>query len=377
MTRDKKSKSLWDVLWEDAWNLGIGLVLGALIFACSLWKSHGVEAFNGLASVVIGIVAGAYIKDLYLRRDSHRELTRLACEEIRGSFDKLRGEFVHTQRRLDEMFEHAAFFTDTNNLENQLELLKRTQGKLAWIVAKFISRQISDSFRNRWLVQVNSNEYSDFAARLYHECDRSLCLTSPFTPRKWFELLLKPAQVNRVKSGGQLTPKEVPPHAQAALASPAPKKRRLIALDDDGWKDVTCDHPAGDPHSANCAEKANLLREFLRINGADDPENPKMGMRFIRAHDLTKTVDTYRLDSDYAIFDEQLTLTWERPQDGDEKKRKPLTLSGETGPLERQLIQMFEFSCPHKFLHSGQELLEQLTGADGLGPAAPDTIAGK
>ena len=276
------------------------------------------------------------------------------------------------EERLRKMIEHTALFTDTNRLEDHLALLRKYEGGLAWIVAKFISRKLSEGFAQKWTFEIEADQYSDFAAELYKECRQSIYLTSPLTPREWFEQLFwtKADRIRRIKLGEMLEESEIPAHAKALVAAQAPDKKRLVILSDERWKEVTCCCEGVEKRSMTCKEKYYLLKEFLRVNGQPAPDQKEPGLsplgeypvdtRFVKQSDIQRRFANYDLEKDYAIFNRMIRLKWSPRREGanDVAKKGPLELSGDIAEAEEWLIDHFT----HRFaeLTTGQELLNQL-----------------
>lgn len=271
------------------------------------------------------------------------------------------------QERLGNLIEHSAFYTTDQKLEDAINSLRSTQGKRVWIVAKFISKQLSDTF-SELKVQISGDDYSSFAATLYPECETSIYLTSPFTPRQWFDQLLKGSHIQRIREGRQLEATEIPEHVRGLLASPAPTKRRLVVLCDEAWKELTCAHPTDQPHTQACVEKRRFLEEFLRLS--HDTGHSVIDTRFATESDVKRKVPGYEGSADYAIFDEQLSLKWTRPSAAEDAAATPLCLHARINDTERRLCRLFKFDWGEKILQSGEEILRALPRADELGRAA-------
>lgn len=359
---------------------------------------------------VIAAIAGAIFWDYVMYGLKRQEDSTSLVESIESKVDTVLGEFnlrftsvesrlnsaeaklKTIEDRLPNTREISALFTDTNDLEHHLGFLHDTVGGLTWIVAKFISKKLSQSFTNKLTMEIDGDDYSLFAARLYPECERSIALTSPFTPREWFEELFTMDKIDRIKKGEELAPQDVPQHVRALLNSQAPIKRRLVILSDEAWREVECDHSA--TNGLSCQEKYYLLKEFLRINTQNvnelfpnnqragrtrkNDENgtrkPLMETRFAKVSAVRSKVPGYRPTIDYAIFDGSLVLQWGATEDGGTatvtaqaprpKEPRPLELVRESGTTERKLITLFDFQ-DQKNLLTGEVLLTRLAHALG------------
>lgn len=202
------------------------------------------------------------------------------------------------EARLEKMNEHVAFYSDDLRVErNAIGLVRSKSAGVMWIVAKFISRQFSSSFA-KLEISLNGNEYSQFAMALYPECTSSICLTSPFTPVEWFRQVFPhnaDVVLSDMKKGRSV---QAPPHAQALTQSIAPTKKRIVVLDSGNWISLIA--------------QSDILREFLKMNKGVET-------RFVRRDDLIRHhpfAASERFDFsryDYAVFDSEILLEWERP----------------------------------------------------------------
>lgn len=246
------------------------------------------------------------------------------------------------ENRLSKMVEHTAFFTENGKLEGIIQLLKNMPGKKKWIIAKFISRQLSDSFLANFQIDIDTHNYSAFAESLYQECEEAIFLTSPFTPEEWFMQLIPDEKVKRIQRGirGASSEYETPAHVRALSASPAVVKRRLVILSNDKWIQM------------EDATKVNLLKEFLKVNKEVDT-------RFIMQEDLQNKLDVdYTGTFDFAIFDRRLFLQWERPANG--KDKKPLCMYTDVPDSHRRLVDLFDYKRHGAFYKTGAELLSDI-----------------
>jgi hypothetical protein len=338
-------------------------------------------------SVIFGIfcwgvtmVLVAYFRMVLGRRKEQEALVNFTTKEVERSVSRMTAQLTDrltcVEERLPKMRELTAFFTDSNKLESHLEYLHKAPGGLAWIVAKFISEKISNSFVKKWTIEIDASRYSSFAAKLYGECGDSIYLTNPFTPRQWF-MYLADRRVEDIKKGTQLSREETPEHVHALLNSPARRKKRLVILDDSVWSEVECD--SGCQGTQSCLEKFRLLKEFLRVNGENlDGGESVIETRFAKASDIKEDIPGYVPTTDYAIFDKQLALRWEdmpgstqegasetanaRKHKKNARKHKNLILSPELSETERELIVLFETKV-HKHLVNAKDLLARLSHA--------------
>ncbi len=217
------------------------------------------------------------------------------------------------------MIEHAAFYTDNGKLETAIKALQRTEGRKMWIIAKFISRQLSNSFSSL-KIDIDGDDYSKFAESLYKECEDSIYLTSPFTPVEWFRQLYADKAdtvIDIIDKSVDITDAindveqkyGIPSHVKLLTTANIKTRKRLVIL------------PSG--NRAILIAQAKLLQAFLDMNKGVET-------RFIEKERLCEMYnfacsDQYDFSKyDYAIFDKEIVLKWERPIKPNEKR--PLLL---------------------------------------------------
>lgn len=296
-------------------------------------------AVDFVAGLLVGLMAGLGTKDIplsfslgivsalmthiimYIEID-HKQEKKTLLQEI--------------SKKLDRTIEHAAFFTDDQIMEKAIALLRSTRGGKTWIIAKFISRQLTNSF-SMFKIVIDGDDYSEFAEHLYPECEDSIFLTCPFTPQEWFEqLILSNDRLLAIAGGGQLEEKEIPPHVRALLVSSARTKRRLVILSQEKL--------------AECAGKKQYLGEFLRVNKGVET-------RFVDKENLVNRGCPYDENCDYTALDGELLLVWERPSSP--RESKPLILKTEISEDYKKLLQFFDWELYPGMYVSGEDLLRQ------------------
>lgn len=257
----------------------------------------------GLIWAILGLVIVEYGKSIIKGRREREEF----LEKIDKKIDE----------RIKPMIEYTAFYTENNTLENIIEALRKTTGRKIWIIAKFISKQLSNTF-TRLKIDIEGDEYSKFSESLYKECETSIYLTSPFTPAEWFRQLYpdKADQVFKLINGntdmketlqGIETSFGIPSHVKSLISSNINEKRRLMIL----------------PSYKRLIAEEKVLEAFLEIN-------KRVETRFIEKEKLCERCpftcgDQYDFSKyDYAIFDKEIVLKWERPKKPNEKR--PLSL---------------------------------------------------
>ncbi len=295
-----------------------------------LWNAFWLAMLNGTVWFLLGLVLVDYVETLTARRREHQELMTLARHELGELFKPQQQLLSRTEQvieeRLTKILEHAAFFTEHNEFRGHVNLLHTTDGKVTWVVAKFISRQLAQSF-TELSIDVSGFEYSAFAQDLFGECEQSILLTSPFNIRAWFVQSVGDDSTRAIEQGrgARIRP---PRHVLALKSSQATPKRRIVILGDADWADLNCEH---DQHSAECELRRRLLEKLLEWDKEAGVET-----RFVRASRLGQTLapdaptaaaeiarDLLRYD--YACFDRRLILRWEKP--ATDKERGPLKLN--------------------------------------------------
>lgn len=283
------------------------------------------------------------------RLDELETLMKTALDDLAKHQEKTLDDI---RIRQDKTIELAAFYTDGQELEkNAIGILRSKKGGVVWIAAKFISKQLTESF-STLKFDINGNDYSKFSEDLYRECKKFIYLTSPFTPAEWFRQLysgmadqvIEKIQQSKNESDQIL---QLPNHVQALVDSKATVKR-IVVIPKGGWNTIV-------------AQK-KLLKKFLEMNG-------RIENRFITKEDLvsqyhfTEYPDFDFSRYDYAIFEKELLFKWERPF-GDEKKALELIdLMSDTrdsarpAPYNEIVEDMFEFKRA-KFLDADQILAE-------------------
>lgn len=246
------------------------------------------------------------------------------------------------EEKLGNLIEHAAFYTENKKLEGAITSLRTTQGKKMWIIAKFISKQLSSSLSSG-TIAMNANDYSEFAENLYPECEDFIFLTCPFTPKEWLYELYPPERVEKIKEGNSIKPNEIPRHVKALSASPASVKR-LVILNCHQFKELYD------------AEQIIFLEEFLHVNKGVET-------MFVDKETLLDEIGfDYDEKRDYAIFDKQLLLIWER---GEKKSKageeRTLFLEPELSTNDsKSLLNFFDFERRLNIYKGGKTIIEEI-----------------
>lgn len=256
--------------------------------------------------------------------------------------------------RLNSMAEHVAFHTEDGVIErNVINILRSKADGVMWIVARFISKQLSKSF-STLKFEIDGDDYSVFSEKLYRECSKSIYLTSPFTPAEWFrQLYPDKADIvfNMIDKGEHIEEyAPVPAHVQALVNADAELKKRLVII------------PSQIMPSLIAQEK--LLLEFLRIH-------PNIDTRFVEKEVLCEKYcfagngDFDFAKYDYAVFDREILLKWERPIKS--KQKCPLSLidllniqDSHTNEICKQIVdEIFEFKTGQHMTDT--EMLNSIT----------------
>jgi len=254
-----------------------------------------------------------------------RRLNDILSENNKG----IENQLEEVSERMKNILEYAAFYTENNVLEKgPLKLLREKEDGIMWIIAKFISKQLSKSFSNLKF-EISGKEYSHFSEKLYPECRESIYLTSPFTPAEWFRQLYdNPDEVIKQINEGKGV-EYVPSHIKSLITTNVEKKRLVIL-----------------PSWLSLIYQEKMLDEFLKINeGIED--------RFVTQKEFDKLFPDLANEEfnfskyDYAIYDKKIILKWERPLA--EMEECPLLLIDIENPQEGQkyrriVEEVFKFS---------------------------------
>jgi hypothetical protein len=216
------------------------------------------------------------------------------------------------EERLRRMIEHSAFCTEHDVFQRKMDLLRDTHGRVAWVLAKFISKKLNEDFR--WLsVRMPAIQYGNFAAELYKECETSICLASPFSIDEWFALATDWSRDDLQRHARTL---DLSKHMEQLRNAPAQTKRRLMILDAGQWAEMQARRHlnAADP-------RRQLAAKFLGFH-----VKAGVQVRFVLASVLEQHITTEArvnerpdgenvplLDWERCILDRTLEMRWCKP----------------------------------------------------------------
>ena len=311
--------------------LALSLVVGAVAAISAAYLTLKVDTWAAIFSAILwfyfGFFSTEYIQHLGWRQKREKENF---LKQMEACIDS----------RMKNIMEYAAIYTENNKFENVIQSLRTASEKKMWIIAKFISKKLSNDFSSLE-IKVNAESYSDFVSNLYPECKDSIYLTCPFTPEKWFKQLhLSEEMVNHIET---LNPEDLPPHVKALTDSPAMDKKRHVILGPEEWEDM-CKK-----------EKLVYIKKFLQVNKG-------VQIRFTPENDLKRklgiALETNKLD--YMIFDKELMLLWEKPQDPNQKTT--LGLHTEI-PNRQQILDIFDYK-KYGFFRTGEDIIKEVSSKD-------------
>jgi len=310
-----------------------------------LVAGNPIPVFANWARLAISLssaVMWGFLSLVYTRVRRHKE----EREEFLSIVNRIHNKVDNIDKKLEEklgnLIEHAAFYTENKKLEGAITSLRNTQGKKMWIIAKFISKQLARSLSSG-TIAMNANDYSEFAENLYPECEDFIFLTCPFTPKEWFDELYPPERVEKIKEGNSIESNEIPRHVKALSASPASVKR-LVILNSHQFEKLYD------------TEQIFFLKEFLEVNeGVDTMFVYKEKL----LHDIGFDYDERR---DYAIFDKQLLLIWERGEkESKAGEERTLFLEPKFSTNDRNnLLKIFDFERRLNIYKTGEAIIEEV-----------------
>ena len=278
--------------------------------------------------IVLGLIITEFMGYVKYRRSEKDEfileLGKLIDAKNSQMRDDLKITNTNCERKLKSVIGNAAFHSESEALKQALQWLHNTEGKKAWILAKFISKQLTESF-SELKISIDSAGYSKFAEdSLYPESEDSIYLTSPFTPEEWLKNFFGTNEMIHIEQTGELADNSIiPPHVRALNATHHAKdKKRLVILSDDAWETLFQ------------ARYVNYLRAFQAINSQTDTKFAKFSI--LKTEGILKDDDK---NKDFAIFDKTVFLSWERTSDNIEKK--PLSLQSTVPSQYKKLLDLF------------------------------------
>lgn len=297
----------------------VGFIVGTIIY------TQMKDLLLGLATC---IMSGLISENLIFVRFVHRQENEELLEKVSD--------------RMNSIVRHAALFTKNNSFEKAIGLFDEVQGSAVWILAKVISEKLSTAFeggKDIRLSNIDGPFYSEFAKTLYNECEKSIYLTWPDTPKAWFVDSIKKQDVlENLLSNHALEQQEYPPHIKS-LSTCKLIKRRLVIVPDAKWDQFR-------------GEEKPLRKCFEKLSDWAGIE-----LRYIKETDfLTQfpAFSDYTLaKTDFAFFDNSIQLIWNIEKDADGKKLGSLSLK--VNP-DADLIKAFNFAAYEHIYQTAKEI---------------------
>lgn len=219
-------------------------------------------------------------------------------------------KLVNIEQKFEKAIEMVAVNSDGNVFENKLKLLREKEGGIKWIVAKFISKQLSVNFEHLGF-NIDSRAYSEFSNELYKEADNCIYLTNSLNPYEWFKNLFTDSEFEEIlipciKGINSWDEKYTPAHIKSwnniHEIKPAVDRKRLIVLSNYEMENLFAYEP--------------YFYKYNEINKVSD-ENT----RYTTYDNLQKICPQLELNRyDYAIFDEHIALEWGLPNEKDKNQ---------------------------------------------------------
>jgi hypothetical protein len=304
---------------------GISLAVGVITAIAGFLLAYNIGILIAISSATLWAFFGFFAAE-FLKYASKQKSER---EDFLNQMD------VKIDTRVGTILEYSALHS--KKLEETLVKLRNTSEKRKWIIAKFISRKLSDDFSSL-KIEIDGDSYSDFSRNLYSECERSIHVTSPFAPEDWFLALNldKNGTLQEIRDGVDVSRDRIlslAPHLKAFMDSPAEIKKRLVILSDADWKVL---------NNKENKDNLNCLKKFLDVEGGGDIETRFIAnTNLLKGRLLAKGIDFEKFD--YAIFDGELLLKWEKPPKTELQKEMPLYLDIGIPADCKGLMKIFEF----------------------------------
>jgi hypothetical protein len=301
-------RAVWN-LFSQVIPLFIGATVG--LYVGSITVPAG---FDDLKWKVISTLLGTLSVDKIwsVGRKLEERLVNAVIEKAGQKFDeKLRSLLDNHIMPLSDLLErfspYFAFHTEHGRLESLLRQAESIQSKAKWIVPLFISHKLSSDFDSSTEIRIptDAGGYSDIIADLMPFATQSIYMSCPFTPKCWFEMLLKDdrAALDAALTN-ELSDLQFPAHVRSFLAADVRDiKKRFVIL------------PRGTLTGFFAPENRPALKCFLKFT------NSEFGIttRFAYADNLCAECPNPcdLASSDYQIWDRSAIVRWcEHGQDG-------------------------------------------------------------
>jgi len=214
------------------------------------------------------------------------------------------GHFVGCENRLGKIIEYFALGTGENGkLERVISKIKE-EGKIRWLVSKFISSKIQQEFKEGdgetelVISKIRSKFFVDFVEDIINDCEDSILWTCPYLPEEWFNRALPEGNSFNIN----LTIDNFP-FLKKFSASKLNKKYRIVNL-----KPEDLNLLKGDKTIDNPKAFIEKLEKFIEINTSNGLQLYFVDLKKLLTNDLP---DNSLLYGDFGIYDRKVTLGYD------------------------------------------------------------------
>ncbi len=264
---------------------GLISILFLIVFGIKDWDMNQTWT-NNLKSLALNLVLSTIIFLLVTLAVDYISLLNTFPRLLDRKFDK----------RLSMFMEYFALGTENRRFEEAIDLVRSTNGRIQWIIAKFVSKKLSKEFDTSAYIEikdVNIVEYSQFISQIVSESEYSMKWTCPYSPAEWFKKLEPDEYNDWKKQKRELEIDVYPQHLKAFVQSCVPKQR-LVNLTSEQYKALLNEENRWD------------FEQFVKFADASH----RLEMRFVNTNSLTETLMCK--NSDYAVFDDGVVIEWDK-----------------------------------------------------------------
>lgn len=241
--------------------------------------------------------------------------------------ERFNNNALSIKNKLDNIKLIMTIHSDNNVFEDHLELARTKYGGVKWIISKFISKQLHQTF-DTLSFKIKGTDYSEFSQNIYYEADKNILSTNSLDPYKWVNTLIEDQKINDIRD--QLTTtksyKSISDQDKKSLIlSLTPKhiiawngikenviKKRLIVFDPDNLF-------LGEPYFL-------LFNDLYGISKDNDRFITRSDFINLSASKLNRKYKDIAQQYDYTFFDHSVALKWKVPVDDYLKASNDLTL---------------------------------------------------
>jgi len=261
--------------------------------------------FGACMPAVMALLVIDWVKGKHEHKDDRKLLREIAEKQVK------KDEIKSINEKIANMAEISALYTEGNVFENNvLNPLRKKKKGVVWIISRFISKQMTQSFEEL-KISISGKDYSDFSSNLYRECRKSICLTNAFTPVEWLRQIYGKKDLRDILSGNaNINSISLPNHLKALNEmDESVKIKRLFIF------------PTSD--FLFLALQSKLLEWVVALTSTY-----KDGRRFVTIENLKHIKVTPEASNalyanllkddeydigihDYAIFDEEILMHWD------------------------------------------------------------------